>query len=345
MNRMPVLLLLILLAAALQACNLPSSQPAPAADAVFTAAAQTIEAELTASAPGETSTPEPPTATATLLPDEPTSTPAASATATSLPCNAASFVSDVSIPDGANILVGQSFTKTWRLRNSGSCSWNASYQLVFKSGESMSGPASKPLTNNIIAPGATLDVSVDLKAPASPGTYKGFWELRDPNGSTFGLSSGAFWVEIKAVSATPQSPSIPGWPTVKQGDESAEVYALQQLLRFHGAGIAADGKFGPQTFTAVKNFQTNKGLASDGIVGSQTWSALIQGAQATQGATGEHVRAIQYLLKNKFGSGINVDGIFGPQTAQAVKDFQTQKGLTSDGIVGPQTWQALVAFP
>jgi peptidoglycan hydrolase-like protein with peptidoglycan-binding domain len=63
-----------------------------------------------------------------------------------------------------------------------------------------------------------------------------------------------------------------------------------------------------------------------------------------QGSTGEAVRAVQYLLRNKHGyNEVNVDGIFGPITDAAVEDFQGDEGLGVDGIVGPQTWSALVS--
>jgi hypothetical protein len=59
-----------------------------------------------------------------------------------------------------------------------------------------------------------------------------------------------------------------------------------------------------------------------------------------QGATGERVKSIQYLL-NRAGAGLSVDGNFGPATATAVRSFQSSHGLGADGIVGSQTWPAL----
>jgi peptidoglycan hydrolase-like protein with peptidoglycan-binding domain len=148
-------------------------------------------------------------------------------------------------------------------------------------------------------------------------------------------------------SATNTSPpAIPDWPLFRQGDQGPEVRALQHLLKFKGLDVDADGIFGGQTRNAVVAFQTQSGLAADGIVGPLTWSALIQGAQVQEGSTSQAVRAGQVLLRNKFGYGIDVDGIFGPQTENATKDFQSLHGLASDGIIGSQTWQALVSlFP
>jgi len=306
------------------ACNLPATQPNNE-DLVLTQAAQTI----TASA----STATPTVAVSATI----TNTPAVTVTPSPVPCNAASFIADVTTPDDTAIKVNTAFVKTWRLKNTGSCTWTSGYQLVFDSGDIMGGPASQQLTAGTVAPGQTLDVSVNLTAPASAGTYKGNWKLREPGGQTFGLSTGAFWVQIKAVTEAAAE-----WPTIEQGDEGPEVYAIQFLLNAHGAApaLVPDGKFGPLTQGAVEDFQTDKGLSEDIIVGPETWQALI--IQAAQGKTGPEVRAIQRLLRDKFGYTLNVDGIFGPETKNAVKDFQSDHGLTSDGIVGPKTWQKLI---
>ena len=145
------------------------------------------------------------------------------------------------------------------------------------------------------------------------------------------------------IATNTSSPGIPDWPLFRQGDQGPEVRGLQHLLRFKGQDLDVDGIFGAQTRAAVVAFQGQNGLAVDGIVGPQTWSALIQGATVQEGSTSQAVRAAQVLLRNKFGYSIDVDGIFGQQTENATRDFQTVYGLTVDGIIGPQTWRALVS--
>lgn len=335
MNRkLSVLFLLPILI--LSACNLPSAAQEQGEGLVFTLAAQTITA---AALTGHTPTTTAETPTPTLIASN-TPPGATTAAGTSVPCNLASFVSDVTIPDNTSVTVNKAFTKTWRLKNVGSCAWTSGYQLVFDSGDQMGGPASQQLTAGTVAPGQTIDVSVNLTAPASPGTYKGNWRLREPGGAVFALSTGPFWVQIKAA-AVAANTAVPGWPIFKQGNQGEEVFAIQYLLRAHGYDLTPDGIFGPQTKARVEDFQTQEGLAKDGIVGPDTWSALI--IQVSQGSTGPAVRAVQTLLKDKYGYAIAVDGIFGPDTANAVKDFQTSKGLTSDGIVGPNTWRSLIS--
>lgn len=146
------------------------------------------------------------------------------------------------------------------------------------------------------------------------------------------------------ITPTP-TPDIPGWPLLQRGDwDTPEVFALQRLLRYHGFTVIVYGKFGGQTLAAVTNFQTAKGLPADCLVGQLTWSALVQDVLVQEGQSGEAVRAVQYLLRYKFGYSIEDDGAFDPETTDAVKDFQGSINLTPDGMVNAQTWQALIAI-
>lgn len=120
-------------------------------------------------------------------------------TNTELPCDRILFVKDVTVEDGKVFLPEDRFTKTWRLQNYGSCTWNINYELVFDHGDNMGAPDSISLTDNV-APGQYVDLSVDMLAPGLPGTYKGFWMLRNASGDKFGLgdkANVAFWVEIE----------------------------------------------------------------------------------------------------------------------------------------------------
>jgi len=123
-------------------------------------------------------------------------------TATSRPqaCDQAAFMDDVSVPDGSTLVAGSAFTKTWRLKNTGTCTWTSDYALVFSNGNAMDGPSSQKLPG-AVQPGQTIDVSVALKAPAEPGSYRGNWKLRNAAGVLFGVGPNAdtFYVDIKVV--------------------------------------------------------------------------------------------------------------------------------------------------
>lgn len=141
-------------------------------------------------------------------------------------------------------------------------------------------------------------------------------------------------------------------PVLRQGDNGTYVMQLQDgLNRLGFLSSTPDGFFGSVTAAAVRAFQTANRLNPDGIVGPQTWSALdealasqtITGARPTlrEGSTGLNVKDLQFrLITLGFYTG-NADGIFGPRTAAAVREFQRAANINVDGIVGPATWNAL----
>lgn len=136
-----------------------------------------------------------PTSTVTITP---------TITNTPIPCNQATFNAstiDVTVPDYTIMTPGQTFTKTWRIRNIGTCTWNSSYQLVFvgDSGMGVSAGYTQPLTLGSVANGQEVDMSVGLKAPMAAGTYSGEWSVKAPSGEVFGItpSHGSFYVVIE----------------------------------------------------------------------------------------------------------------------------------------------------
>jgi len=130
------------------------------------------------------------------------------------------------------------------------------------------------------------------------------------------------------------------WPIQQVGGKGVDVRTVQHLLTDHGHAVDADGFFGPATQGAVSAFQSDKGLAADGVVGPQTWAALV--VPLSPGSTGAAVVAAQTQLRSQAWY-LAVDGDYGPQTEESVRDFQVARCLASDGVVGPVTWQTLVA--
>ena len=113
-------------------------------------------------------------------------------------CDWAQFVADITVPDGTNFAPGAAFTKTWRLKNIGTCTWTTSYALVFVSGSQMGAPSVVNLPTSV-APGGTVDVSANMTAPAVNGHYRGYWQLRNASGVLFGIgtyANSSFWVDI-----------------------------------------------------------------------------------------------------------------------------------------------------
>ncbi len=149
------------------------------------------------------------------------------------------------------------------------------------------------------------------------------------------------YLHISDDDPTPPTPST--WPTHSTATNNSghNVYAIQYLLKQHGQSLNIDGDFGSETKSKVQNVQTAYNLTADGVVAESTWKVLIK--TVSQGSNGDAVKAVQHLLKNKFGFSLTIDGDFGPNTKSAVISFQNSKGLTADGIVGTQTWLALVS--
>ncbi len=217
-NWLRLVIMLMLTLTLLSACQLFENQQRNQ-DHVATQVAQTLQAvhqqntlaalQTITSEISQTQTPLPtptpsqtptavPTATATPTAIPPTATPSPTVTPTQLHCNWAEFVMDVTIPDGADLEPGAAFTKTWRIKNIGSCTWTRDYDIVFVSGNAMGAPARIGL-NTTVQPGETVDISILMEAPTYPGRYSSYWKLTDGQDQTFGVGPDAdenFWVTI-----------------------------------------------------------------------------------------------------------------------------------------------------
>lgn len=112
--------------------------------------------------------------------------------------NKAEFIRDVTIPDGTSLKPGAFFTKIWKVRNIGTCTWTEHYKLVFTFGDRLNGLSPKPI-GQIVLPGQTTELSIDLVAPKNPNVYQGNWVLEDEQGFQFATGHSVddcFWVSI-----------------------------------------------------------------------------------------------------------------------------------------------------
>ena len=265
-------ILSILLALVLSSCNLPSSAPqTEEPNAIFTQAALTVQAQLNQAptpVPFNTPTlpPPQPTNTAISLPTLPpiTNTPVATATAV---CDQGQFVKDVTIPDGTNFVPGDTFTKTWRLRNAGTCTWSG-YSLVFDSGDAMNGTS--PIAIGTVAPGREVDLSVNLTAPATNGSYRGYWRIRTPSGVLIPILSGhqgqSFFVDIKV------GVSSSGYDLYTKASSAVWISAAGTLTfggpdtDNNGFAMYKDGQKLEDGTTAAKTIETHPQFVDDGVI-------------------------------------------------------------------------------
>ncbi|HEY6073777.1 MAG TPA: NBR1-Ig-like domain-containing protein, partial [Anaerolineales bacterium] len=119
-------------------------------------------------------------------------------------CDKAAFVVDVTVPDGTLFAPGAAFTKTWRLKNTGKCTWTTSYKAFFYTGEQMGSPTAVDMPR-AVRPGESLDLTVNMVAPQAPGLHRGDWVLSNADGVLFGTGSPAvntFWLQINVAGDT-----------------------------------------------------------------------------------------------------------------------------------------------
>jgi Ig-like domain from next to BRCA1 gene/Bacterial Ig domain len=126
----------------------------------------------------------------------------------------AGFVADIRIPDNTVIDPGGTFVKVWRLRNDGNCPWTEDYQVIFSDGDPMGNNTPLPIPD-VVQPGGTVDIAVNMVAPSAEGTYRGNYLIRNPQGLLFGVGSSGrtpFYVQIVVASPSGPTPTIPPRP-------------------------------------------------------------------------------------------------------------------------------------
>jgi hypothetical protein len=180
----------------------PTTDPALA----FTQIWQTVEVAQAATALAASQTPSvtvtpavsltsrasnTPLLTSTSLPGVPSLTPISTLAPLSTQtgaCDNSQFITDVTFPDGSEVVANSPFTKTWRVKNLGPCTWNPSYRLIFGwggVGTNWNTTQPSPFLATVL-PGETLEISVTLRAPLTPGNYSAAFRLQNDKGFNFG---------------------------------------------------------------------------------------------------------------------------------------------------------------
>jgi hypothetical protein len=226
--------LCIIITSGLAACSLPAGVNPARDDQSGMMQYETVSFILTETASGGlTKTPIPLAAATTPSPGDVTFTPSTPAavkeqsrtpvpsftSSPTFPCDLAQAGRpiDITIPDDTRVSPGQYFSKTWRLINAGSCTWDTDYAAVWFSGFDM-GLSRIQSFNSTIAPGRSVDVTVEMVAPMAPGSYQSNWKLRNSQGQYFGIGPNGdapFWVRIVVVPIdTPTFTPPPPTPTL-----------------------------------------------------------------------------------------------------------------------------------
>lgn len=217
----------------------------------------------------ETKTPPPPLFVTSTLPPLPTALPTLTATPAAAPTlprpdnckDAAVLMQDVTVPDGTRFQPGETFTKTWQLRNTGTCPWDRNYTLVFVSGERMGAPdfVSVPVT----PAQADADISVELTAPSADGTYTGVYELHDPDGKIVPIGIGkTMWVKIIVGN---------GGPVV--APTSAASGGVTPIVTAASCSVSENGGYVSQLLDLINAARREAGIASLSINAQLTAAA------------------------------------------------------------------------
>jgi len=231
------------------------TQPAPTTESPVEQIPVTGETEVLGT---ETPTPE-----ATVTPPRPENQPGC--------INQASFVTDVTIPDNTVVDAGSTFTKTWRIGNTGTCIWAWDYVLTYYSENRMGAPDEVPL--DITYPGQTIDISVELTAPSSPGTYRGNFVIENPDGLIMKVDEDSrLWLITKVENTAPTA-------TTAATSNVAPTSAASTSTSGPGAG-GATCSFATDVFKLTDAINTlNAYRAQNGLPNYTVNTLLVRAAQ------------------------------------------------------------------
>ena len=215
--------------------------------------------------------------------------------------NAMSYVADVTINDGTTFNPNAGFRKTWRIYNNGTCAWDSNYVLDFVSGDRMNGGAAR--VPGTVKPGQTVDISVDLTAPNRAGNYKGYWQMRSPQGSGFGQT---IWVSIKVSGNAPQ-------PTARPSDgQTRTIPVIDYFYADSYSGNSGDGTtihWGTSKAVGVTIYVDGYNITNANASGSYQLQAPLQGAGnhtitlTAHSVTDDTSSSITYTMSGSSGGG------------------------------------------
>ncbi len=135
-----------------------------------------------------------PTAQTTANPTAGTPVPTTAPTeAAGAKCFQFDFVGDVNFPPGTVVKPGTKFSKTWTVKNTGTCKWTRDYDLVLAGGEAFGTNKRGDIPREVL-PGETIDLTIpDMIAPQTEGTYYSYWMIAAPDGARIGYGPGQQW--------------------------------------------------------------------------------------------------------------------------------------------------------
>ena len=135
-----------------------------------------------------------PTAATTPNPNEATAQPTTAPTAEAgKKCFQFDFLGDVNYPPGTIVKPGTKFSKTWTVKNTGTCTWSRDYDVVFVGGEAFGSNKRGDITREVV-PGDIIEITIEgMTAPQTEGTYYSYWMIAAPDGARVGYGPNQQW--------------------------------------------------------------------------------------------------------------------------------------------------------
>jgi len=160
--------------------------------------------------------------------------------------DSAAFLSDVTIPDNSLVDSNTAFTKTWRIKNTGTCTWDDSYLVAYISGTTMSQQPGYWIIpqGQTVAPNQTVDISVGMTAPVDNGNYASYWGLKKVDGQFMPVQGGAngnsFFVKIRVNNGVAEGKITAQSVNIELEQGSGAVCTANSTYFVH-VSITADG--------------------------------------------------------------------------------------------------------
>jgi hypothetical protein len=310
--------LLIVLPLCAAACRAGSAAPTAAPTATVipfpTFPPTPTETEAVPDTPTRTTSPTGPTSTAAATGDQTSPATPGTGTPADPGTDRAEFVSDVTVPDGTDFAPGVTFTKTWRVKNVGTSTWTQDYLMEFVLGTNMAAVSQINFPQDV-PPGQTVDLSVEMTAPATGGTHSSLWHFRNPSGATFGVglnSSDVIYVQIdvvggpaspvRAASATPVRSATPAGtraPTRTPSGPLNPIKVNRVSLSVNNASVTGNC---PHTFVFTAIIEAEGGGTIRYQLEASTTSEGFQFSlpavlESTFDTNGPHTHGVQYTLE------------------------------------------------
>jgi ABC-type amino acid transport substrate-binding protein/heat shock protein HslJ len=222
-----------------------------------------------------------PTPIPTPVPAAPTPTFIPTPTAATGCIDSMAYVSDLTYNDNnlneyPDLKPGEAFSKGWRIRNTGTCTWDSKYYVNFVSGTQMGGQPTA--IQGQVTPGATYDLYINLIAPNSPGRYEGIWQMYNPQNLAFGER---LWVAIEVIGPTSSPTTKPQATTTPPVSTSLPATATKPAQATATNPPAATATLPPSTATQKPPTPTTNPAA--GLVGPNWVVISLHGATPASG--------------------------------------------------------------